>query len=78
MAILKNKDLLHMIKALQSFRTHLVVYILVNTVLWFPWLVNNDITMDSYPVYVMLGWGVILVIHCIVAARQFRKERKRS
>lgn len=67
-----------MIKALQSFRTHLVVYILVNAILWFPWFVNNDITLYSYPAYIMLGWGLILVIHCIYAARQFRKEKKKS
>lgn len=74
MATLKNKSLLQKIKALDSFRLHLWIYITVNAFLWLPWLINGNVSIYGIPAYIGLAWGVVLVIHYMVVASKFRKK----
>jgi hypothetical protein len=55
------------LKKKQDFHAHLLVYVLVNALLWGIWALT-----DAWPALVSLGWGVGLVMNvgrCTCAGR---------
>lgn len=73
MATLKDNKLIQKIKAMDNFMLHLWLYIIVNAFLWLPWLVNGNISFNNYAASIGLIWGVVLIIHYIVAYRKFQR-----
>ncbi len=49
------------LKEQQEFRTHVVIYIMVNLMLWFIWLVTG--AGFPWPFFPMFGWGIGIVAH---------------
>ena len=53
-----------------DFRKHLVVYFVINSVLWLIWLVTGH--GYFWPVWPTAGWGIGLLFHYIFEYRQPR------
>lgn len=51
------------IEAKRGFQTHLVAYIAVNLLLTGIWAVSSSGSAFFWPIFVMLGWGVGLVMN---------------
>lgn len=51
------------IEAKRGFQTHLVAYIAVNILLTGIWAVSSSGSAFFWPIFVMLGWGVGLVMN---------------
>lgn len=51
------------VKAREDFRMHLLVYALVNLLLWGIWYVNGPSGGVPWPAYASIGWGIGLVAH---------------
>jgi hypothetical protein len=75
MASLKGNKLKQKIKALDTFILHWWIYVTVNVFLWLPWLTNSNTSLNSSPAYIGVIWGVVLVIHYIIAYRKFRIKK---
>lgn len=75
MATIKDSKLLQKIKTLDTFILHMWIYITLNVFLWLPWLFNGSTRFDNYAAYIGFIWGVILIIHYIVAYRKFRIKK---
>ena len=56
-------------KAKTSFYIHLIVYIIVNILLVSIWYFTSDSSGIPWFVYPLVGWGIALVIHGVVAFR---------
>ncbi len=50
------------VKAKRTFRTHLLVYLVVNAFLVITWL-SQGRGEDNYPFWTILGWGLGLALH---------------
>jgi len=50
------------LKAKRSFKTHLAVYLIVNTLLVVIWAVQGA-GDDYWPFWTILGWGIGLAFH---------------
>jgi hypothetical protein len=69
------------VKARDEFRIHLVVFVLVNALLWLIWLMNDVGDGTFWPLYPLLGWGIGLFAHWWVtyprtASREAEIERE--
>jgi hypothetical protein len=55
---------LRSLKKRRDLKTHAFVYVLVNAVIWGIWTVIglSSHTWGPWPVFVTLGWGVLLVL----------------
>ena len=55
---------LRSLKKRRDLKTHAVVYVLVNAVIWGIWTVIglSSHTWAPWPVFVTLGWGILLVL----------------
>jgi 2TM domain-containing protein len=51
------------VKAREDFRIHLLVYVLVNALLWVIWFLSGADTRSLWPIYPLLGWGIGLGVH---------------
>jgi hypothetical protein len=51
------------VKAREDFRIHLLIYVLVNGLLWVIWLLGGADVSQPWPIYPLLGWGIGLVAH---------------
>ena len=67
MQTLTDKQLHEMAKKRVEFRTHLVVYLVVNSFLWIIWYFTGQGYM--WPIWPMAGWGVGLIFHYIFEYR---------
>ena len=56
-------------KAKMGFYTHLIVYIIVNILLVSIWYFTSDSSELLWFVFPLVGWGIALVIHGVVAFR---------
>ncbi len=84
---LPRRPILVRLADLVPLRTHVIVFIVVNTALVIFWAVTRegdaDITDRGFgllwPFWVMLAWGVPLVAHSLYALRQplLRRARRR-
>lgn len=57
----------------REFRTHLIVYVLVNSLLWLIWgiLFATGGPWFPWPVFPLVGWGIGLALH----ARETYRDR---
>jgi hypothetical protein len=46
-----------------EFRRHLIVYLVINTVLWLLWYITDSGYL--WPIWPTAGWGVGLIFHYI-------------
>lgn len=51
------------VKAREDFRVHLLIYVLVNAMLWVIWYLGGADISQPWPIYALLGWGIGLVAH---------------
>jgi hypothetical protein len=51
------------VKAREDFRIHLLVYVLVNALLWLIWLTTGQDGGVPWPLFASVGWGIGLVAH---------------
>jgi hypothetical protein len=51
------------VKAREDFRIHLLIYALVNGMLWVIWFFGGADTREPWPIYPLLGWGIGIVAH---------------
>ena len=51
------------VKAREDFRIHLLIYVLVNGLLWVIWFMSGADVSQPWPIYASLGWGIGLVAH---------------
>jgi len=70
MQTLTEKQLRELAHKRVEFRTHLLVYLIVNGVLWFIWW----FTASSYPwpIWPMTGWGIGVLFHYLFEYRTSR------
>jgi len=60
-----------------EFRTHLVVYCVINAALWVTWLVTGQGYI--WPVWPLVGWGVGLLFHYLFdyrSSKLFSEQRE--
>lgn len=71
-----DKEIIHEVKIFRNFRIHLSIYFIVIACTWIGyWAAGGVMGLETWPVYVSLAWGLILVLHLIVAYRAFRKSK---
>ncbi|AEI46511.1 2TM domain-containing protein [Runella slithyformis] len=66
MEMQRDPKLWKMAKARAAFKSHLYVYLFVNTGLWSLWafgLLWSRSTSYPWPIWTTLGWGIGLVSH---------------
>lgn len=66
----KDPQLWRMAQKRASFKSHLIVYLAVNTGLWILWLITGGKNQDGgipWPAWSMFGWGIGLLSHYIGA-----------
>jgi hypothetical protein len=51
------------VKAREDFRIHLLIYVLVNGMLWVIWFLGGADVQQPWPIYALLGWGIGLIAH---------------
>jgi hypothetical protein len=51
------------VKAREDFRIHLLIYALVNGMLWVIWFFGGADVREPWPIYPLLGWGIGIVAH---------------
>jgi hypothetical protein len=56
-----DTQLMQLARKRVDFRRHLIVYLVVNAVLWTMWLVTGKGYI--WPVWPMAGWGVGVILH---------------
>ena len=60
-----------------EFRTHLVVYCVINTALWVTWFVTGQGYI--WPVWPLVGWGIGLLFHYLFdyrSSKLFSEQRE--
>jgi hypothetical protein len=67
---LTDNQLHELAKKRVEFRTHLVVYLVINGMLWFIWYITGS--TYPWPVWPMMGWGIGLIFHYIFDYRRHR------
>ena len=58
---LSDKQLHELARKRVEFRRHLIVYLVINGVLWLLWYVTGS--QYPWPVWPMAGWGIGLIFH---------------
>ncbi|MCU7550702.1 2TM domain-containing protein [Chitinophagaceae bacterium LB-8] len=53
-----------------EFRTHLMVYLVINAALWIIWYITGQ--GYPWPVWPMTGWGIGVIFHYMFDYRQSR------
>jgi hypothetical protein len=72
-----RNELKHDLDVLSGFWLHLLIYFLVMTMIWFGWVVaGGEFTVDAWPIFPSIGWGLGVIIHCLITYRTFRKEKR--
>lgn len=68
---MKNPELWRIARNRASFKSHALIYFIVNFLLWTMWYIKlrNNVTpyfernVIPWPVWPMIGWGIGLVFH---------------
>ncbi len=65
----KDKQLWEIAEKRASFKSHFIIYLLVNVFLWILWLLNEDKLNVGipWPVWTTLGWGIGITSHYLGA-----------
>ena len=56
-------------KAKTGFYIHLIVYVVVNILLVSIWFFTSDTSEIPWFIFPLVGWGIALVIHAVIAFR---------
>ncbi|MFZ1528701.1 MAG: 2TM domain-containing protein [Ferruginibacter sp.] len=59
----KNVQLWQQAKARVDFKTHLTVYIIINSLLWLIWLFTAGVHTYPWPVWPTIGWGTGVIFN---------------
>jgi len=70
MSALNDTQLRELAHKRVEFRTHLVVYIVINTSLWIIWYATGG--NYPWPVWPLIGWGIGLFFHYVFDYRSSR------
>jgi hypothetical protein len=70
MSALNDTQLRELAHKRVEFRTHLVVYIVINTSLWIIWYATGG--NYPWPVWPLVGWGIGLFSHYVFDYRSSR------
>ena len=71
-----DKEIIHEIKVFRNFKIHLSIYLTIIAFTWVAyWATGGTMSLEAWPLYLSLAWGLIVVIHLIVAYRAFRKSK---
>ena len=70
MESITDKQLHEQARKRVEFRTHLVVYFVINSALWIIWYLTGS--RYPWPVWPMAGWGIGLVFHYLFDYRSSR------
>jgi hypothetical protein len=78
----KDVELRKVAKTRAAFKFHVLIYFVMNLIFWTMWYIslrNNDTPLTErndipWPVWIMLGWGIVLFIHYVVAFRSNDEE----
>jgi hypothetical protein len=68
MVTLNDAQLHELAKKRVEFRTHFVVYIIINSILWISWYFTG--AGYIWPIWPMAGWGVGLIFHYLFEYRR--------
>ena len=69
----KDPELWRIAQRRASFKSHLMVYLIVNAFLWAVWFFNGGMErwdqgyMRPWPLFTTLGWGIGLAFHFLGA-----------
>lgn len=69
MQMLSDKQIREQARKRVDFKRHLLVYFVINTVLWAIWYATGQ--GYPWPVWPMAGWGVGLIFHYLFDFRSF-------
>ena len=91
---IKDPELWRIAQRRASFKYHALIYFIINFMLWTMWYIQlrNNLTpyferaMIPWPVWVMIGWGIILIIHYLsaytgkdrLAEREYNKLKNKN
>ncbi len=68
-----NKDIWKKARERAGFKIHLIIYIICIALIWVTWAfivyINNEENVHKWPVYPMLGWGLIVLLHYFIVFR---------
>jgi hypothetical protein len=70
MQTLTDSQLKELARKRVEFRTHLVVYLIINSALWLTWYLTGRGYI--WPVWPLVGWGVGLLFHYLFEYRTSR------
>jgi 2TM domain len=64
------------VKAREDFRIHLLIYVLVNGLLWAIWLTTDQNPGVPWPAFATVGWGIGLIAHwwTVYGVNEARRE----
>jgi hypothetical protein len=65
-----DKQLHDLARKRVEFRSHLVVYCVINSVLWLIWFLTGGVY--PWPVWPLFGWGIGLLFHYLFDYRKAR------
>jgi hypothetical protein len=63
-------------KLLTAFKTHLTIFLIVNSILWLIWMLRGTVDFNSLLLYITIIWSAILVVHYAVAYEIFQTNKK--
>jgi hypothetical protein len=63
-------------KLLTAFKTHLTIFIIVNSVLWLIWMLRGTTDFNSMLLYITITWSAILTVHYAIAYEIFQTSKK--
>ena len=59
-----------------NFKSHLTIFIIINLLIWSFWLITDGSNLNSWPLYISVGWAIILAIHFLIAYEVFQLKKK--
>ncbi len=83
---IKDQELSKVTKKRTAYKYHVLIYFIMNILFWTMWYIslkNNPSpsgTIDSipWPVWIMAGWGILVIIHYYSAYKPKRKSSKKK
>jgi hypothetical protein len=74
-----DPEIKHEVNVFAAFKKHLVIFVVAIGLLWLLWFASGgQLNLYSLPTYISLAWGLILIIHLLLAYNSFRTINKKS
>lgn len=72
-----RNELKHDLDVLTGFWLHLLIYFATMVIMWFAWVVVGGLLDgNAWPIIPSIGWGLIVIVHCLVVGYRGSKTRK--